>query len=336
MDKPANVRAPAQQSAAAQQPAATERPTARPAQARAPRRIGFVGVGVMGLPMARCLHRAGFELLVADTDAARERQLTDAGEAGRLTPENAGGLEALITMLPNSQIVERALLGEGAEEHTAPGWAQRLPRGAVVIDMSSSEPARSRQLGATLARLGLAYLDAPVSGGVRKAQAGTLAILVGGEAALLERCQALLRAMGASVLHVGAAGAGHAAKALNNYVSATGLVATVEALHVAARFGIAPAVMTEVLNASTGRNNTTENKVSQFMLSGTFASGFTLQLMTKDLRTASALAYTVDYPLRLGSTCVALWEEAARCCAPTTDHTEMYRLLADEHDRSSG
>ncbi|MGH8141286.1 MAG: NAD(P)-dependent oxidoreductase, partial [Steroidobacteraceae bacterium] len=202
-------------------------------------------------------------------------------------------------------------------------------RGAVVLDMSSSEPERSRRLGAALAQLGLEYLDAPVSGGVGKAQAGTLAILVGGQAAVLERCRALLQAMGGSVLHIGAAGAGHAAKALNNYVSAAGLVATVEALHVGARFGIDPAVMTAVLNASSGRSNTSENKVRQFMLSGTYGSGFALQLMNKDLKIAQALSDSVGYPMRLGTACAAIWDEAARRSTATTDHTEMYRFLAE-------
>lgn len=284
-------------------------------------RIGFIGLGMMGTPMAHCLAKAGFTLFVADADAAKVTAL--AGVSAPLTPDNVASLDALITMLPNSAIVEEALLGAAA-------WARRLPRGAVVLDMSSSEPERSRRLGTTLAGLGLDYLDAPVSGGVSRAQTGKLAILVGGEAAVLERCRALLQAMGSSVLHIGAAGAGHAAKALNNYVSAAGLVATVEALHVGERFGIDPAVMTAVLNASSGRSNTSENKVKQFMLSGTYASGFALQLMNKDLKIAHALADSVGYPMRLGTTCVAMWDEAARRSTPATDHTEMYRLLADE------
>lgn len=283
-------------------------------------RIGFVGLGMMGTPMAHCLARAGFELFVADVDAARVTAL--AGTAQPLTPDNVASLDALITMLPNSAIVEDALLGTAA-------WARRLPRGAVVLDMSSSEPERSRRLGATLAELGLDYLDAPVSGGVGKARTGQLAILVGGEATVLERCRGLLQAMGASVLHIGTAGAGHAAKALNNYVSAAGLVATVEALQVGARFGIDPAVMTAVLNASTGRSNTSENKVKQFMLSGTYASGFALQLMNKDLKIAHALAESVGYPMRLGTVCVQIWDEAGRRATPAADHTEMYRLLAE-------
>jgi len=193
--------------------------------------------------------------------------------------------------------------------------------------MSSSEPQRSQKLGAVLEERGLAYLDAPVSGGVKKAKEGTLAILVGGRAEVLARCQSVLEAMGKSILHIGGAGAGHAAKALNNYVSAAGLAATVEALHVAQRFGIEPGVMTDVLNASTGRSNTSENKVKQFMLSGTFASGFALQLMNKDLKIARALAQSVDYPMTLGVTCTTMWDEAAQRSTPATDHTEMYRLL---------
>jgi 3-hydroxyisobutyrate dehydrogenase len=277
---------------------------------------------MMGAPMVQCLANGGFELFVSDADAARTDAIVAQTGARRLSTENASTLDVLITMLPNSAIVECVLLGDGSE-----GVAGRLPAGAVVIDMSSSEPERSRKLGAVLEERGFAYLDAPVSGGVKKAKEGTLAILVGGREEVFARCRPVLEAMGKSLLHIGAAGTGHAAKALNNYVSAAGLAAAVEALHVAERFGIAPAVMTDVLNASSGRSNTTENKVKQFMLSGTFASGFALQLMNKDLKIARALAHAVDYPLTLGETCVAMWDEAAQRSTPATDHTEMYRLL---------
>jgi 3-hydroxyisobutyrate dehydrogenase len=288
-------------------------------------RIGFIGLGMMGAPMAQCLSNAGFELFIADADEARAGTLSAELGATRLAPDNAASLDALITMLPNSAIVESVLLGGG---DTA--WSRLLPKGAVVIDMSSSEPERSRKLGATLEELGLDYLDAPVSGGVKRAREGTLAILTGGAAAVLERCRPMLEAMGQSVLHIGAAGSGHAAKALNNYVSAAGLLATVEALHVAQRFGIDPGVMTDVLNASSGRSNTSENKVKQFMLSGSFASGFALQLMNKDLKIARALSDAVGYPMKLGVPCTEIWDQVAQKSTPSTDHTEMYRLLTDE------
>ncbi|AUT74473.1 NAD(P)-dependent oxidoreductase [Paraburkholderia hospita] len=286
------------------------------------KRIGFIGLGMMGAPMVQCLVNAGFDLYIDDADAARADTLATQAGAQRLTRDNGASLEALITMLPNSDIVESVLLGGGAE-----GWANRLAKGAVVIDMSSSEPERSRKLGSMLEERGLAYLDAPVSGGVKKAKEGTLAILVGGRSEVLTQCMPVLEAMGQSILHIGGAGSGHAAKALNNYVSAAGLAATVEALLVAQRFGIEPDVMTDVLNASSGRSNTSENKVKQFMLSGTFASGFALQLMNKDLKIAHALAQSVGYPMTLGDTVTAVWGEAAQRSTPATDHTEMYRLL---------
>lgn len=290
-----------------------------------PRRIGFIGLGMMGAPMVQCLVNGGFDLFIDDADAARADTLATQTGAQRLSKDNAASLDALITMLPNSAIVESVLLGGGAD-----GQASLLAKGTVVIDMSSSEPERSRKLGAVLEERGLAYLDAPVSGGVKKAKEGTLAILVGGSAEVLARCKPVLEAMGKSILHIGGAGAGHAAKALNNYVSAAGLAATVEALHVAQRFGIEPGVMTDVLNASSGRSNTSENKVKPFMLSGTFASGFALQLMNKDLKIARSLAQSVGYPMTLGMTCTAMWDEAAQRSTPATDHTEMYRLLDDD------
>lgn len=286
------------------------------------RTIGFVGLGMMGAPMVRRLAGAGHTLRLRDADAARAAALRDALGAGDLTRATAAELDLLITMLPDSATVEAVLLDQG--------WIDALPPGATVIDMSSSEPVRSRALGERLAGRGLGYLDAPVSGGVKRAVDGSLAILVGGDAALLARWRPVLEAMGTSVLHIGPAGAGHAAKALNNFVSAAGLLATVEALHVAERFGIAPEAMTDVLNASSGRSNTSENKVKPFMLSGTFASGFSLRLMDKDLGIAGALADSVGYPLGFGRHCIATWHAVAREAAPTADHTEMYRLLPKE------
>lgn len=287
-----------------------------------PQRIGFIGLGMMGTPMAQCLAKAGFEVVIADTDQQRVQALLADARFTLLEPAAASSLDALITMLPNSAIVERVVLGTDG----ASGWAQRLRKGATVIDMSSSEPARSRDLGATLETMGLEYLDAPVSGGVKRAIEGTLAILVGGKDTVMANFADVLGAMGKS-LHIGAAGAGHAAKALNNYVSATGLMATVEALQVAARFGIDPHVMTDVLNASSGRSNTSENKVKQFMLSETWGSGFAMLLMDKDLKIAKALAETLDYPLPLGKAAIDLWGELSKQADAKTDHTEMYRLM---------
>lgn len=284
--------------------------------------IGFIGLGMMGTPMTACLARAGFSLLLLDADKNRTETLCKEREARLLTVETVKEADILITMLPKSDTVEAVLLSDG--------WADRLKQGAVVIDMSSSEPVRSRELGRALEKKAVGYLDAPVSGGVKRAVDGNLAILVGGSAELLANCRPVLEAMGGSILHIGEAGAGHAAKALNNFVSAAGLMATVEALHVARRFGIKPETMTDVLNASTGRSNTSENKVKQFMLSGSFASGFSLSLMDKDLGIAGALAQSVGYPLSFGRHGIEIWHEVAVRAGASADHTEMYRFLADE------
>ena len=283
--------------------------------------IAFIGLGMMGAPMARCLNRAGYKLLLSDMDKQRTDALCKEMGARPLDASSTGDADVLITMLPNSDIVEDVLLTQGLADQMKPG--------ATVIDMSSSVPTRSRELGTTLGQKGLGYLDAPVSGGVKKAEEGTLAILVGGPEELKARWQGVLDAMGGSILHIGEAGSGHAAKALNNYVSASGLMATVEALHVARRFGIDPEVMTGVLNASSGRSNTSENKVAQFMLSGSFGSGFALKLMDKDLGIAADLARDLSYDLKLGQHGIALWHGIAQRPEVNagTDHTEMYKLM---------
>ncbi|WP_454825233.1 NAD(P)-dependent oxidoreductase [Paraburkholderia xenovorans] len=292
-------------------------------------RIGFIGLGMMGGPMAKRLAEAGYDLSVLDANDERTATVAELLGANVLTNESASTLDALITMLPNSSVVESVLFGADGKQ----GWANRLKHGVTVIDMSSSEPVRSRAVSSALGKIGVRYLDAPVSGGVLRAEKGTLAILVGGPAALLDEHAALLGKLGSTQLHIGDAGAGHAAKALNNFVSAAGLVATVEALHVAKRFGIDPQKMTDVLNASSGRSNTSENKVKQFMLSGSFSSGFALQLMKKDLTIANALADSVGYPMTLGKVNLGIWTEASNDSTPTTDHTEMYRILRGAQDK---
>jgi 3-hydroxyisobutyrate dehydrogenase len=290
-------------------------------------KICFIGLGMMGYPMAALLSKAGYPLWVADADASRTSQFTEAHQAQALTLDASSfpAIDVVITMLPNSDIVEAVLLG------TAGGGVLRhLKPRATVIDMSSSEPMRSRRLSETLAAEDVRFIDAPVSGGMKRAIDGTLAIMVGGPKESYEACSGILGVMGKTLFHVGDAGAGHAMKALNNYVSAAGLVAAAEALHVGERFGLDPAVMTDVLNASTGRNNTTENKVKQYMLNGSFNSAFSLQLMAKDLGIAMQLGKDLGFPMQLGDECLDIWSNAAGALDRVADHTEMYRILDRE------
>ena len=290
-------------------------------------KIGFVGIGAMGTPMAGNLAKAGFKLVVYDADPARARALAATREI-----EVADGLAALgrecgtvITMLPDGKIVREVLCGKNDSFRDC--VAAGLTQGSLVIDMSSSSPMGTRELGVLLARRGIKLIDAPVSNGVKGAIAGTLAIMVGGDKALLERCRPLFEKMGSQIFHAGPLGAGHAVKALNNYVSAAGLVATCEAVIAGKRFGLDPAVIVDILNASSGMNNTTKNKAKQHMLSGTFGAGFTTALMAKDLRTALEIMTATATPDPLARHCIELWNDTERALGAKSDHTEMYRRI---------
>jgi 3-hydroxyisobutyrate dehydrogenase len=291
--------------------------TARP-------RIGFVGLGNMGRPMADNLLKAGFELAVADADP---RRLAGLGIKA-LLPASLAALgemsDLVITMLPDGKIVRKALLGD---EGSNDGVLDGLKEGALVVDMSSSAPVGTRALGAELASRGIALVDAPVSGGVKRAIDGTLAIMVGGADADIERCRPLLAAMGRDIFPTGPLGSGHAMKALNNYVSAAGLAAAAEAVLVGERFGLAPATMVDILNASTGRNNATENKFKQFIVPKRYAAGFTMGLMAKDLRTALETAEATATPTPLAAACIELWNAAEAKLGAAADHTEIARYL---------
>jgi 3-hydroxyisobutyrate dehydrogenase len=283
-------------------------------------RIGFIGLGMMGRPMAHLLHAAGLSLVVRDAnpDAAAGFAAEHAGVAVAQDAAAFSGCDAVITMLPNSDIVD-AVVRE---------LAPHLRRGACAIEMSSADPVRTRALAALLAEHGVALIDAPVSGGVKKAVNGTLAIMVGGDAAVFARHRPLLERMGQAITHVGPVGAGHALKALNNYVSAAALIATAEAIHAGTAFGIDPATIVDVINASTGTNNTTENKAHQFMLNGAFNSGFSLLLQAKDVGIAAALGESLQVPMALAQQVSALTSEASRRLGPGADHTELYRFVA--------
>jgi 3-hydroxyisobutyrate dehydrogenase len=285
-------------------------------------RVGLIGVGNMGAPMGSNLLKAGWDVRVYDADSAKSTAFasTHGGRSAASLEELARSCDVVITMLPDGHIVRKVVLGGGD------CLGKGLARGAVVIDMSSSAPVGTRELGKELAGQGVALLDAPVSGGVKGAIAGTLAIMTGGDAQLAQRCDLLLAAMGRR-FYVGALGSGHAAKVLNNYVSAAGLAAAGEAVIIAQRFGIDPQTIINVINASSGRNNSTENKFTQFILSGKFNSGFSLGLMAKDIALAMDVAQACDVEADLGRATLQLWKDAEAGIGGQADHTEVVRHL---------
>ena len=294
--------------------------------ATAPRRVGFVGLGAMGRPMAARLLGAGHALTVYDARRAAVDGFVAqyGGTAAGSLAEVARRSEAVITMLPDGNIVRHVVAGEPAGTD---GLLYGLAAGAVLIDMSSSSPTGTQALGNELAAHGIDMLDAPVSGGVTRAEAGTLSIMMGGAPTVVARWRPLLAPLGGQIFATGPLGSGHALKALNNLVSAAGLLAAAEALLIGRRFGLDPDVIIDVLNASTGRNNSTENKFRQFVFSRRFASGFALDLMVKDLATALELADATDTPAPFGAACRQLWVSAQTELQAGADHTAMVQWL---------
>lgn len=284
-------------------------------------RIGFIGLGAMGEPMASRLVTAGFSVVVHDADAGRTDRIAQAiGARAAASPaEAAEGCDILVTMLPSSAIVEKVLDGDT-------GARRGLSRGALVVDMTSGVPDATRAIAARLQADGIAMIDAPVSGGVSRAKTGELAIMAGGDAAAIDRAQPVLEAMGSSVIRTGSIGSAHAMKALNNLVSAGGFLIGIEALLIGQRFGLDPALMVDVLNVSTGMNNSTQKKFKQFVLSRRFDAGFGLDLMVKDLGIALGVASATATPAPFSGLCKDIWAGAQKHLGPGQDHTAVAKF----------
>ncbi|WP_414449718.1 NAD(P)-dependent oxidoreductase [Burkholderia sp. 22PA0099] len=281
-------------------------------------KVAFVGIGNMGWPMAARLVEGGFEVAVFDVAPGRgERFAAEVGGAAPATlADTVQGADAVITILPTSRHVEDALLP----------LAGTFAPGALVIDMTSGVPTVTQALAAKLAEAGHATIDAPVSGGVSRAVTGELAIMTGGEPRHVERAMPLLRRMGTSVTEVGGIGAGQAMKALNNLVSAGGFLIGVEALLIGQQFGLDTEKMVDVLNASTGMNNSTQKKFKQFVLSRAFNSNFGLDLLAKDVGIALTVASEGGVSAPFSSLCRDLWGAAVNTLGHGKDHTEMARF----------
>ncbi|NKJ82631.1 NAD(P)-dependent oxidoreductase [Rhizobium leguminosarum] len=287
-------------------------------------RVAFIGLGAMGQPMAQHLISAGFDVVGFDLSKDAKIKLADAGGRAAETISDAMvGASFVITMLPNGKIVREALLGENA--------CGGLKQNAVVIDMSSSAPNDTRELGLELASRGLRLVDAPVSGGVKRAVSGTLTIMAGGEDADIEEAEPLLKAVGQQVFRTGPVGSGHAMKAINNFVSGAGVLAAIEGVLLGRAFGLEPATIVDILNSSSGKNNATEVKMKQFILSETFGSGFAIGLMAKDIRIAADLAKTLGLRLDALASTADAWDAAQKALGPSEDHTRIIRYVEDQN-----
>jgi 3-hydroxyisobutyrate dehydrogenase len=280
--------------------------------------VGFIGIGNMGAPMAANVKRGGFEVVAFDLDPARAKNWAqeNGARATAQLAELGKACDAIVTMLPTGKEVREALftMQDGA-------LAANLKAGAIVIDMSSADPVGTRTLGKDLAARNLKLVDAPVSGGVTRAKDGSLAIMIGGDAASVAAVRPVLACMGGKLFEVGSLGCGHAMKCLNNFLAATSFAAAAEAVTVGRKFGLDPEVMADVVNVSTGRSFASEMLIKQHLLSGTFGTGFALGLLAKDVKIAADLAEQIGVDAPVGRLTRDLWADARDALGGEQDHT---------------
>ncbi|KPU91537.1 6-phosphogluconate dehydrogenase [Variovorax paradoxus] len=289
-------------------------------------RVGFIGLGVMGAPMAGHLARAGHAVSVYDLAPGAAQRLAESqpGITARASlREVAAHSDVIVTMLPNGRVVREVVF---ADDGLLAGWA----RGGLLLDTSSAEPWITRETAARLAEHGIAMVDAPVSGAAWGAQAAELVFMVGGAQADVARARPLLDAMGRAVFHLGALGAGHTMKCLNNLITAVTLTATAEGLAIGTRAGLDPAVMTDVLNEATGGSWITRTHIHQRVISRSFDDPFKLELMLKDMGIAVDLARELGMPAPISEEGRRLWQQADAARGPGVSVSELVRWVETE------
>ena len=283
--------------------------------------IGFIGLGIMGRPMAKNLLAAGHSLVVRDHHPENEAMLTAAGATVAPTPcAVAESSELVITMLPNSPNVRDAVLGEH-------GLLEGCHDSLAYIDMSSIAPLTSREVHDALAGHGVPMLDAPVSGGEPKAVDATLAIMVGGDRAVFDRYAAVLGAMGSSVTHVGPIGAGNIAKLANQAVVAVNIAVVGEALVLAQKSGVDPQAVFQAIRGGLAGSTVMEAK-APMMLGRDFDPGFRIDLHIKDLDNALATGHGVDSPLPLTAAVREMMTALRVDGHELEDHSSLVRFYA--------
>jgi len=290
-------------------------------------RIGFIGVGTMGLPMAKNLVAKGFAVTAFDTnpDAVKAAAAAGARAAGS-TAEAVAGADLVITMLPSSPHVEAVYGGDG-------GVLAAAARGTLCVDMSTIDPAVSRTVAADAAERGLRFIDAPVSGGVPRATDGTLAIMVGGARADFDEALPALSAMGANVIYVGPVGSGEVAKLCNNLIAGVAAVAVSEAFRIAEGFGVDPAVVTQVIAKSSGNTWLMEHMhpvpglVAKAASSAGYQPGFMTDLMCKDLGLAVDAARALRVPVFAAPAAQQVYRLASSHGLGRKDFTSVYTFL---------
>ena len=285
-------------------------------------RIGFVGLGQMGLPIACRLLAAGYGVVAFDRRPEPRAAFEAAGGQWADSPHAVANSCAMVMIsLPTPQVVEAVALDADGLVH---GSAIR-----TCVDLSTTGPMVARQVAAGLAERGVAWVDAPVSGGVTGAEQGTLAIMVSGPQGICRELAPVLGAFGRNVFQVGdQPGQGHLMKLINNLLSTTALAATFEALTVGAKAGLDPQAMVDVLRVSSGTNHAIENKIPKYLLRGV-PMGFSLDLSLKDVTLAVAAGEAFGLPMRMGHVTADFWQQAMDARGPKQDYLQVVRVFED-------
>lgn len=287
--------------------------------------IGFIGLGKMGLPMAMNLLKNGYYVFGSDVNENALIELQALGGKTGGVKDWIDKVKYVVLMLPSSVIVNKVV------EEIIDARSSSTPKdqdSLIIIDMSSSYPADTRENSSKLEPYNIGFVDAPVSGGVKKAVDGTLTIMAGGSAEQFEKCKRLLESMGTSITLVGPSGSGHLIKSINNYLSATHLLASCEAVQLLENFGVVPEKAVNVINQSTGRSGSTEYKFPSFILTETYNSGFSLELIKKDIGMANQLFKDADAATSLPKIVFQKFSEASNALYKDADHTEINKFVS--------
>jgi 3-hydroxyisobutyrate dehydrogenase len=290
-------------------------------------KVGFLGLGVMGMAMAEHLAAAGYSLTVYDIDSAPLHRLK-ASRPGAVVAGNpkqvAAASDVVITMLPSGREVRDAVLG-------ADGLLEGFARGSLLLDTSSSEPWYTREIAAALGRIGVAMVDAPVSGAEMGALTAELVFMVGGDSESVKRVSPLLEVLGSKIFHLGPTGCGHVMKSINNLITAITFMATAEGLIIGTANDLDPAVMNAVLNASTGMSWITQMHIAQRILSRRFDDPFKLDLMVKDVNIALRIADDSQIHPKLATAAGELWREIQGRVPKGDSVSALVRTLEDDY-----
>ena len=289
-------------------------------------KVAFLGLGDIGAPMASHLARDPFDLVVWNRTASKAEDFVREHKArvARTPAEAVRDAQVVITCLPSSVEVEAVLHGEN-------GMLESLRGGAVLIDCTSGDPPTSRSIAAELGGRGVEFIDAPVSGGTTAARAGTLTVMWGGEESVFERVRLVMEAFGKKIVHAGPVGSGDALKAVNNALLAVHILSAAEGLAVLVKAGVDPKVALEVINASSGRSNTSENLIPQRVLTRAFPRTFRLALLEKDIGIAAVLAEDLDVRTPLISLTAERFHEAREMLGEKADHVEAVKMVEQEN-----